>query len=297
MQIRIDKRSAIPIGQQLSEQIVFSIAAGGMKAGDSLPSVRAMAMRLRVSPTTVSKVYADLVRRLWVKRQRGRRMIVRAADRPLESGRTHDLDDLIDAAIHGARERGYSLQELRNRVQERLLAGNPDHILILEDESGMRRLLHEELDAIFPSLVESASPEAITGRPGVFVGALVVCLPGRLWRVAPMVPRGHSLVSLAPSVIDTYVEWIRALKEPVVVGVASVSPLFLKLSHSLLAPVVGRFHAVEEHLLDPEETKDLSALDIVLSDTAARRNVRARRIIHYPLISDSVIKEISRRIS
>ena len=63
-------------------------------------------------------------------RQRGKRLVVRSPGEvePPEDGR--DLDDLITNTIRQAREIGYSLQQLRQRVEERLFAQPADHILV-----------------------------------------------------------------------------------------------------------------------------------------------------------------------
>src|SRR5437867_7118826 len=144
MRIHINKGSDVPSRRQISEQIVLSIATAMLKPGDVLPSVRALAMRLGISRNTASAAYKDLVQRLYIERRHGRKMVVRALD-ALPLAPREDLDDLIDAAIRAARHRGYTLQELRKRVRERLLIEPPDHVLIAEPEAGMRRLLQLEI--------------------------------------------------------------------------------------------------------------------------------------------------------
>ena len=95
-----------------------------------------------------------------------------------------DLDDLIDDTIRTALERGYTLQELRKRVRERLLIVPPDHVLIIEDEPGMRRLLRQGLSDMLPLLtIEATSPDKLVGNQGPVIGALVVTLPGRVWNL------------------------------------------------------------------------------------------------------------------
>jgi hypothetical protein len=42
-----------------------------------------------------------------------------------------DLDDIINSAIELAQNNGYPLQQLRDRVQERLLARVPDRVLVV----------------------------------------------------------------------------------------------------------------------------------------------------------------------
>src|SRR6266404_2846230 len=78
MYIRINRGSDVTICRQLSEQIVFLIATAKLKEGDALPSVRAMASRHKISRTTVSEAYKDLVQRQWIKGHRGKKMVVRA---------------------------------------------------------------------------------------------------------------------------------------------------------------------------------------------------------------------------
>ena len=125
----IDSSSGVPIRRQLTEQLIFLIATERLAAGELLPSVRELARRLKVHHNTVSEAYQDLVRRKWLERRRGSRLAVlaRASDDAEET-----LDDLINRTITRAREKGYSLQELRERVRERLLAQPPDHLLVVE---------------------------------------------------------------------------------------------------------------------------------------------------------------------
>jgi len=300
MHIRIDKASDVTVCKQLSEQIVFLIATGRLKAGDALPSVRQIALRHKIHANTVSEAYKDLVQRHWLKRHRGKKMVVRPfdeLDHPIG-----DLDDLIDDTIRTALERGYTLQELRKRVRERLLIVPPDHVRSIEDEPGMRRLLRQELSDMLPLLtIEATSPDKLVGNQGPVIGALVVTLPGRVWNLVAgtpsLLPRGHPLLAVEPSGVDAHLDHIRRLAEASVIGVASISQEFLRLARALLAPFVGSRHAMEEHLLNERETKDLSGIDLVFCDTVARRSIRARRIVPYHLISSATAQNISYRIA
>ena len=300
MKIRIDKASEVSVCKQLSEQIVFLIATGGLKPDDALPSVRQMALRHKIHPNTVSEAYKDLVQRHWITRHRGKKMVVRPFDDLVHP--VKDLDDLIDDAIRTALERGYTLQELRRRVSERLRIVPPDHVLIVEDEAGMRRLLRQELSHMLPSLtVEAISPDKLVENPDSVIGALVVTLPGRVWNLVAgnpaLLPRGHPLLPIEPSGIDALLDHIRELAQASVIGVASISQEFLRLARALFAPFVGSRHAMEEHLLTGKKTKDLSGMDLVFCDTAARRIIRARQIVPYHLISSGTAQNISERIA
>ncbi len=222
-------------------------------------------------------------------------MVVRALD-ALPLAPRQDLDDLIDAAIRTARERGFTLQELRKRVRERLLIEPPDHVLIVEPEPGMRRLLQLELAETLPFTVEAMLPDELPENRGAAIGALVLTLPGRAQHVLSLLPKGHPFLVLEPSGIDAHVKLVHELRRASVIGVASISRLLLEMAGPLLAPFVGSFHSLEEHHLEDSETRDLSGLDLVFCDTVARRRVKARRVAEYRLVSSVAVREISDRV-
>ncbi len=57
MNITIDFRSGQPIYVQIIEQIQRLVAAGELKQGDQLPTVRQLATDLRVNFNTVARAY------------------------------------------------------------------------------------------------------------------------------------------------------------------------------------------------------------------------------------------------
>jgi GntR family transcriptional regulator len=67
-----------PIYRQLRDRVVAMILEGVLKEGDPLPSVRHVAVQLRVNPLTVLKGYQQLVDEQLVEKRRGRGMYVRA---------------------------------------------------------------------------------------------------------------------------------------------------------------------------------------------------------------------------
>ena len=60
MIIKIDEYSDIPIYLQIRNQIVMGISSGELKAGERLPTVRALAMEIGINTMTVSKTYQML---------------------------------------------------------------------------------------------------------------------------------------------------------------------------------------------------------------------------------------------
>jgi GntR family transcriptional regulator len=62
MHFEIDPTAAVPVSEQIAEQVRFAIGAGRLATGERLPSVRGLARDLLVNPNTVAKVYRDLER-------------------------------------------------------------------------------------------------------------------------------------------------------------------------------------------------------------------------------------------
>ena len=58
----LDPKSGVPIYRQIQDQIRFAIASGRMRPGEQLPTVRALAVDLKVNPNTVIKAYTELER-------------------------------------------------------------------------------------------------------------------------------------------------------------------------------------------------------------------------------------------
>ncbi len=67
----IDPKSSIPIFRQIADQLRQSIDAGVFKAGEMLPSLRTMAVDIKVNPNTVQRAYEALEREGVVETRRG----------------------------------------------------------------------------------------------------------------------------------------------------------------------------------------------------------------------------------
>jgi GntR family transcriptional regulator len=60
MYLSLDHKSSTPLYLQLKEQLHLAVATGVLQPGDQLPTVRDLAVRLRVNPNTVARVYREL---------------------------------------------------------------------------------------------------------------------------------------------------------------------------------------------------------------------------------------------
>jgi GntR family transcriptional regulator len=62
MLLHVNTSSGVPVYLQIEGQVKQALAAGALRQGDALPSVRRLAAQLRVNPNTVAKAYQNLER-------------------------------------------------------------------------------------------------------------------------------------------------------------------------------------------------------------------------------------------
>ncbi len=56
----LDPKSGVPFYRQIIDQIRYGIAIGSLEVGEQLPTVRALAVQLKVNLNTVTKAYKEL---------------------------------------------------------------------------------------------------------------------------------------------------------------------------------------------------------------------------------------------
>lgn len=118
---RIDPRSPTPIYAQIAERVRVAVASGELRAGDGLPSVRALATRLRVNPATVVQAYRDLEREGIVEMKQGAGTYV--ADVPADTRareRSAAAKRLVRELLASAARLGINRDDLRKALTSEL---------------------------------------------------------------------------------------------------------------------------------------------------------------------------------
>jgi GntR family transcriptional regulator len=88
--VRIDPRDRTPIYAQLERGLRAAIATGTLGPGAQLPTVRQLAVDLRVNANTVARVYADLERGGILETRRGVGSFVTATPKQAHPPREHE---------------------------------------------------------------------------------------------------------------------------------------------------------------------------------------------------------------
>ncbi|MEK7277139.1 MAG: GntR family transcriptional regulator [Chloroflexota bacterium] len=121
MIVRLDPRSAEPIYLQIVSQIKHLIVAGKLKPDDQLPTVRQLAVELRVDPNTVARAYRQLVDDGVIASQQGRGTYV--LDRPPPADqrkqRREKLLAVTDAFLREVERLGFAPDELEKIWNDR----------------------------------------------------------------------------------------------------------------------------------------------------------------------------------
>ena len=117
----IDTAHPMPLYAQLERSIRFAIVTGRLEIGEQLPTVRQMAVDLRINANTVAKVYSELERSGIVETRRGIGTFVTARQAKTSARRDQEkhLRDLADRYIAEAEVHGYSLEDLIEHLQRR----------------------------------------------------------------------------------------------------------------------------------------------------------------------------------
>ena len=112
--ISIDPQDATPIYAQLERALRAAIATGRMQPGEQLPTVRQLAVDLRVNANTVARVYAELERAGVIETRRGVGSFITASPTEARSPREHDrrLRAFVTRVLADADAAGFTVDEV-----------------------------------------------------------------------------------------------------------------------------------------------------------------------------------------
>jgi GntR family transcriptional regulator len=113
MDIIITNSSGEPIYMQIVTQIKQQIISGRLQEGEALPSMRNLAMQLRISVITTKRAYEELEREGFIESYTGRGSFVRAQNRELlREEQLRQTEELLRQAMDKAKLAGLSMEEL-----------------------------------------------------------------------------------------------------------------------------------------------------------------------------------------
>ena len=300
MDIVLSRRGGVSVREQIVKQLEMKILEGSLRHGQRLPSVRALARRLKIHHNTVSAAYQDLVASGHVELQRGSGVYVRRAG-PSTLPEARGLDDMIRLALQAAFRQGFTGEEIRAAVERWLEAAPPEHVLVVDPSAEMAALLVREIAEGLDVRSSSCSLEELTRDPRRAAGSLTVVLPYHLQAVRTLAPSvAVQVVNLEVSPDDR--KAIERVPAGSIVLVVSHSPTVLPFASVFLRSLRGDEVVAETRLLaDAREWKRLvKAADLVLADVLSAPAVQkagAKRMRTVRVIPESAIARVRAALS
>ncbi|MEM8600056.1 MAG: GntR family transcriptional regulator [Bacteroidota bacterium] len=276
--IDIDRGSALPVSEQLVQQLRYLIGAGRYRAGELLPSTRALGDQLGLSFHTVRKAYQALEADGLVEAKPGSGYWVAERAPLTPSERRERGAAIVEEALHALVGLGLSDDEIDLVIQEQLAYREPvaqrRKVLFVgsfleEAEVGARHL-----EAVLQEPVEAVTLAALDAHADA---DLIVTVHKRFAEVQSHAPRAHlASVLLYPprSVLDA----VARLSPTATVGLAARhSDAFAPIRDAL------RYHAGftgQILTLPTEAPRDtlaplIAQIDFLLYTAGVRRRFRS----------------------
>jgi GntR family transcriptional regulator len=120
IRIQLDRASAVPIHDQIKEQVKGLIHAGQLKTGDQLPTMRTLSIELAVNFNTVAHAYRELDSEGFITTRRGEGTFVASTPGAAEMRRLRQkkLRELVKGLFEEANRLGYTKAELKQAIEE-----------------------------------------------------------------------------------------------------------------------------------------------------------------------------------
>ncbi|MFN8259101.1 MAG: GntR family transcriptional regulator [Bacteroidales bacterium] len=115
----LDPKDGSPFYRQIIDQIKFGIASGKLQVGEQLPTVRALAVELKVNLNTVAKAYKELEIQHILETQQGTGTFINSNDILLsEKEKQKKIQDICREFTTIAFTYGFTIDQIINELQK-----------------------------------------------------------------------------------------------------------------------------------------------------------------------------------
>jgi GntR family transcriptional regulator len=121
MLIQVDAHNGLAVYDQIVRQVIFAVAAGAVRAGELVPSVRELARELTINPNTVARAYRQLQDDGVLESVRGTGLAVATgAQQQCQDQRTRLLGTRLRQALSEAVHSGLDAGQIDGLVRDEL---------------------------------------------------------------------------------------------------------------------------------------------------------------------------------
>ena len=119
IQFKLDPKTGSPFYRQIIDQIKFGIATGNLKTGEQLPTVRSLAVELKVNLNTVAKAYKELEIQNVLETQQGTGTFISNIKIQIPvKDRNNKLKEICNEFSSIAFSYGFSIEDIINQLQK-----------------------------------------------------------------------------------------------------------------------------------------------------------------------------------
>jgi GntR family transcriptional regulator len=117
---KLDPKSGVPFYRQIIDQIRYGVATGSLNVGEQLPTVRALAVALKVNLNTVSKAYRELEIQNVLETQQGTGTFIGSIKVQIsDEERQSKLASICEEFLSIAASYGFGIEEMINELKQR----------------------------------------------------------------------------------------------------------------------------------------------------------------------------------
>ncbi len=295
MRLWLSKNSEVPIREQLVSQIILGVNSADLVPGQKLPSTRELARRFHIHANTVIAAYRELDERGWIELRQGSGAYVREkiAKSKGNGNEKFALDQMTTAFLSKARAAGFSIQEVKANVRYWLNLQPPDHVIVIDSDEALRKILIAEIQEATGWQVQGASIEEC-GDVKKLAGALPVALYSRADLVRQILPDHTNCHFLHLNSVPAAMQGREKPDTEALIAVVSGWPEFLRWSHAILIAV-----GIEETALTLRPTHErgwqrgLHECTFVIADMLTARDIPAHLDLRvFRLLAEKSLAEL-----
>ena len=119
IEFTLDPKSGVPYYRQIIDQIRYGIVTGKFEVGEQLPTVRALAVALKVNLNTVSKAYRELEIQNILETQQGTGTFIGSVKVEIpDEERQKKLNDICTEFFNIAASYGFTEEDLVDELKK-----------------------------------------------------------------------------------------------------------------------------------------------------------------------------------
>lgn len=290
MKIWLSKNSEVPIYEQITTQIILGVASGELEVGQKLPATREIARRCHVHANTVSNAYRKLAEQGWLEFRKGSGFYVCRT----ETGTPENsLDRLIAEFFQTAQKNGFSVGEIKSRLEQFFEARKANEILLVESDAQLRAILAEEIRQATNREVSEASFEDFKtnyhNSQSVFAAMF-----DETAKIQSVLSPGKTCVSLKMrSVSEAMKDKQRPSADDLVAVVSGWEKFLLLAKTMLVAAQVDAESLIVRNTERDDWQNGLNSASMIICDTlAAKKIANLDNLRPFRLIADESLEQL-----